>query len=73
MRSGAAAMFVLLFLIESELSGGDGKELCGSGGYSLADPCTLLWGEGVFCIQPTNAEYKLEGRRRRTKEVWSKN
>ena len=38
MRSGAAAMFVLLFLIESEPSGEDGREPCGSGRYSLADP-----------------------------------
>ena len=44
MRSGAAAMFVL-FLMESEPSGEDGREPCSSGRYSLADPRTLLWGE----------------------------
>ena len=78
MRSGAAAFFVLL-LIESEQSGEDGREPCGSGRYSLADPRTLLWGESSAfnLLEPHYicriAPYKVEGRRRRTKEVWSKN
>ena len=45
MRSGVAAMLVLLFLMDSEPSGEDGREPYSSGRYSLADPLHTTVGE----------------------------